>query len=119
MGSVRSVPLDSAPPGPPAPRPAESAADLPQGSRRRRFPGESLAADLTLTPKAGSSRSSRNKGRCVMMPDPTPPYDAHDFCPDCREKFLAVVGWIAPALEATLSPAAPEPIITPEDTLRA
>jgi len=41
-----------------------------------------------------------------------------DFCPDCREKFLAVVGWIAPALESTLSPAPPEPITTPEDTLR-
>src|SRR2546428_11366445 len=53
-----------------------------------------------------------------MMPDPTPPYRAPDFCPDCREKFLAVVGWIAPALESTLSPAPPEPITTPEDTLR-
>jgi len=48
-----------------------------------------------------------------MMPDPTPPYRAPDFCPDCREKFLAVVGWIAPALESTLSPAPPEPITTP------
>jgi len=28
------------------------------------------------------------------------------------------VGWIAPALESTLSPAPPEPITTPEDTLR-
>src|SRR3989449_2594709 len=53
-----------------------------------------------------------------MMPDPTPPYRVPDFCPDCREKFLAVVGWIAPALESTLSPAPPEPITTPEDTLR-
>ena len=58
------------------------------------------------------------KGRCEMMPDPTPPYRVPDFCPDCREKFLAVVGWIAPALESTLSPAPPEPITTPEDTLR-
>ena len=53
-----------------------------------------------------------------MTLDPTPPYDVHDFCPHCREKFLAVVGWIAPALESALSPAPPEPIITPEDTLR-
>src|SRR5438093_11033592 len=53
-----------------------------------------------------------------MTPDPTPPYRASDFCPHCREKFLAVVGLIAPALEATLSPAPPEPITTPEDTLR-
>ena len=52
-----------------------------------------------------------------MTPDPTPPYRVPDFCPDCREKFLAVVGWIAPALESTLSPAPPEPITTPEDTL--
>ena len=47
------------------------------------------------------------KGRCEMMPDPTPPYRVPDFCPDCRETFLAVVGWIAPALESTLSPAPP------------
>ena len=40
------------------------------------------------------------------------------FCPDCREKFLAVVGWIAPALESTLSASPPEPITSPEDTLR-
>ena len=40
-----------------------------------------------------------------MMLDPTPPYRVPDFCPDCREKFLAVVGWMAP-------------ITTPEDTLR-
>ena len=40
-----------------------------------------------------------------MVRDPTPPYRVPDFCPDCREKFLAVVGWIAPALESTLSPA--------------
>ena len=53
-----------------------------------------------------------------MIPDPTPPYDVRDFCPHCREKFLAVVGWIAPALESALSPAPPEPIITPEDTQR-
>src|SRR3989441_13018753 len=53
-----------------------------------------------------------------MMSDPTPPYRVPDFCPDCREKFLAVVGWITPALESTLSPAPPEPITTPEDTLR-
>jgi hypothetical protein len=53
-----------------------------------------------------------------MMPDPIPPYRVPDFCPDCREKFLAVVGWIAPALESTLSPAPSEPITTPEDTLR-
>jgi len=42
-----------------------------------------------------------------MMPDPTPPYRVPDFCPDCCEKFLAVVGWIAPALESPLSPAPP------------
>jgi hypothetical protein len=53
-----------------------------------------------------------------MTLDPTPPYHARDFCPDCREKFLAVVGWIAPALESALSPAPPESIITPEETLR-
>jgi hypothetical protein len=53
-----------------------------------------------------------------MTPDPIPPYDVRDFCPGCREKFLAVVGWIAPALESALSPAPPETIITPEDTLR-
>jgi hypothetical protein len=53
-----------------------------------------------------------------MTPDPIPPYDVHDFCPDCREKLLAVVGWIAPALELTLSPAPPETIVTPDDTLR-
>src|SRR5438552_16999130 len=53
-----------------------------------------------------------------MMLDPTPPYRVPDFGPDCREKFLAVVGWIAPALESTLSPAPPEPITIPEDTLR-
>jgi hypothetical protein len=52
-----------------------------------------------------------------MTPDPTPPYRVSDFCPDCREKFLAVVGWIAPALESTLSPGPAEPITTPEDTL--
>src|SRR5262249_32978280 len=69
------------------------------------------AAGLTLT-------RLRNKGRCVMMLDPTPPYHVRDFCPDCREKLLAVVGWMAPALESALSPAPPEPIITPEDTLR-
>ena len=50
-----------------------------------------------------------------MTPDP---YDVRGFFPDCREKFLAVVGWLAPALESALSPAPPEPIITPEDTLR-
>jgi hypothetical protein len=54
-----------------------------------------------------------------MMPDPTPPYRVPDFCPDCREKLLAVVGWMAPALESALSPAPPEPITTPEDTLRS
>jgi hypothetical protein len=53
-----------------------------------------------------------------MMHDPTPPYHVRDFCPDCREKFLAVVAWIAPALESALSPAPAESIITPEDTLR-
>ena len=53
-----------------------------------------------------------------MMPDPTPPYHVRDFCPDCRGKVLAVIGWIAPALESALSPAPPESIITPEDTLR-
>src|SRR5207245_6731070 len=67
------------------------------------------------TPKAVPARA---KGRCEMMPDPTPPYRVPDFCPDCREKFLAVVGWRAPAPESTLSPAPPEPITTPEDTLR-
>jgi len=60
----------------------------------------------------------RPKGRCEMMPDPIPPYRVPDFCPNCREKFLAVVGWIAPALESTLSPDLPESITTPEDTLR-
>jgi hypothetical protein len=53
-----------------------------------------------------------------MMPDPTPPDRVSDFCPDCRKKFLAVLGWIAPALESTLSAAPPEPITTPADTLR-
>jgi hypothetical protein len=53
-----------------------------------------------------------------MVPDPIPPYRVPDFCPDCREKFLAVVGWIAPALESTLSPDLPESTTTPEDTLR-
>ena len=53
-----------------------------------------------------------------MMLDPTPPYHVRDFCPECREKLLAVVGWMAPALESALSPAPPEPIVTPEDTLR-
>jgi hypothetical protein len=53
-----------------------------------------------------------------MVPDPIPPYRVPDFCPNCREKFLAVVGWIAPALESTLSPDLPESITTPEDTLR-
>jgi hypothetical protein len=53
-----------------------------------------------------------------MTPDPTPPYDVRDFCPHCREKLLAVVGWLAPALESALSPAPPEAIITPEETLR-
>ncbi len=53
-----------------------------------------------------------------MIPDPIPPYCVSDFCPQCREKFLAVVGWIAPALEAALSPAPPDPVTTPEDTLR-
>ena len=53
-----------------------------------------------------------------MTPDPIPPYDVRDFCPGCREKFLAVVGWIAPALESAVSPAPPETIIAPEDTLR-
>jgi len=52
-----------------------------------------------------------------MMPDPTPPYRVPDFCPDCREKLLAVVGWMAPALESALLPALPEPTTTPEDTL--
>ena len=61
---------------------------------------------------------ARVKGRCEMVLDPTPPYRVPDFCPDCREKFLAVVGWIAPALESTLSPDLPESITTPEDTLR-
>ncbi len=54
-----------------------------------------------------------------MLPDPTPPYRVSDFCPDCREKFLAVVGWIAPALESALAPVPLEPTIAPEDTLRA
>src|SRR5918994_7467276 len=69
-------------------------------------------------PRGPKAVPDRAKGRCEMMPDPTPPYRVPDFCPDCREKFLAVVGWIAPALESTLSPALPEPITTPEDTLR-
>ena len=38
--------------------------------------------------------------------------------PDCCEKLLAVVGWMAPAMESALVPAPPEPITTPEDTLR-
>src|SRR5262245_59630893 len=67
----------------------------------------------------GAPGPAATKGRCEMTPDPTPPYRVPDFCPDCREKFLAVVGWIAPALESTLSPDPPEPITTPEDTLRA
>src|SRR4029450_9052569 len=80
--------------------------------------GLAFALALEPTPpKQGSSRSSRNKGRCVMTPDPTQPSAVRDFCPHCREKFLPVVGWIAPALESALSPAPPEPIITPEDTL--
>ena len=53
-----------------------------------------------------------------MTLDPTPPYHVRDFCPDCREKFLAVIGWMAPALESALSLAPPESIVTPEDTLR-
>jgi len=53
-----------------------------------------------------------------MTPDPIPPYHVRDFCPGCREKFLAVVGWIAPALESALLPAPPETIITLEDSLR-
>ena len=53
-----------------------------------------------------------------MVLDPTPPYRVPDFCPDCREKFLAVAGRMAPALESTLSPAPPELITTPEVTLR-
>jgi hypothetical protein len=53
-----------------------------------------------------------------MTPDPIPPYDVRDFCSDCREKLLAVVGWIAPALESALSPAPLETVVTPDDTLR-
>ena len=53
-----------------------------------------------------------------MMAEPTPPYRVPDFCPACREKLLAVVGWMAPALESTLSPDPAEPITLPEDTLR-
>src|SRR6266545_4600913 len=80
----------------------------------------SVALDGPRGPSArreGSPKTvpARAKGRCEMMPDPTPPYRVPDFCPDCREKLLAVVGWIA--LESTLSPAPPEPITTREDTL--
>src|SRR3989442_12052825 len=127
MGCVRSVPLDG-PRGPSARREGFAKIDVNDGSRGVSQLKESLwpmptAARLKLgriglgssTPKAVPARA---KGRCEMMPDPTPPYRAPDFCPDCREKFLAVVGWIAPALESTLSPAPPEPITTPEDTLR-
>ena len=80
---------------------------------------------ILLPPKRLVKERSHGTGRVVRIevsvrrpPDPTAPYRASDFCPDCREKFLAVVGWIAPALESTLSPAPPEPITTPEDTLR-
>src|SRR5688500_15181888 len=89
MGCVRSVPLDVGP-------------QCPSVRRREGFP---------------KTVPARARGRCEMVLDPTPPYRVPDFCPDCREKFLAVVGWIAPALESTLSPASPEPITTPEDTL--
>src|SRR5262245_12270802 len=68
--------------------------------------------------KGSAKRSPRNKARCMMMPDPTPPYHARHFCLDCREKVLAVIGWMAPAPESALSPAPPESITTPEDTLR-
>src|SRR5262245_49777927 len=57
--------------------------------------------------KGSAKRSSRNKARCMMMPDPTPPYHARHFCPDCREKVLPVIGWMAPAPESALSPAPP------------
>ena len=53
-----------------------------------------------------------------MPADPILPYRVPDFCPDCREQLLAVVGWMAPALESALAPTPPEPITTPEDTLR-
>jgi hypothetical protein len=53
-----------------------------------------------------------------MTPDPTPPYQVRDVRPDCREKFLAVIGWMAPALESALSADLPESIVMPEDTLR-
>src|SRR5919106_3401442 len=101
MGCVRSVLLDVGPRGPSA--------------RRREGFERPMCTTGSSTPKAVPARA---KGRCEMMPDPTPPYRVPDFCPDCREKFLAVVGWIAPALESTLSPAPPEPITAPEDTLR-
>jgi len=73
---------------------------------------------LDAVPPSPSARTLPEQGWCVLTPDPTPPYLLGDFCPDCREKLLAVVGWMAPALESALSPAPPEPITTPEDTLR-
>src|SRR5215471_365287 len=77
---------------------------------------ERCSTPQTVREAAGPAAT---KGRCEMTPDPTPPCRVHDFCRFCREQFLAVVGWIAPALESTLSPAPPEPITTPEDTLHA
>ena len=41
------------------------------------------------TPKAVPARA---KGRCEMVPDPTPPYRVPDFCPDCRENTLRRAG---------------------------
>ena len=119
MGCVRSVPLDG-PRGPSARREGFAKTDLHDGSRGVSQLKESLWPMPTWcgTSLVAKAVPARAKGRCEMVPDPTPPYRVPDFCPDCREKFLAVVGWIAPALESTLSPAPPEPITTPEDTLR-
>src|SRR5712664_4474826 len=89
MGCVRSVPLD----GPRGP-----------GARRREGCERPMCTAGSSTPRAVPARA---KGPCEMRTDPTPPYRVPDFCPDCREKFLAVVGWLAPALESTLSPAPP------------
>src|SRR2546426_7994855 len=77
MGCVRSVPLDG-----------------PRGPSARREGFARIVADANVvrlklgriglgssTPKAVPARA---KGRCEMMPDPTPPYRAPDFCPGCR-----------------------------------
>src|SRR2546426_9772866 len=96
--------------GRPVPAPSSTGRpEFPREARLRRHDAHldgpwDVSGLCRSTPKAVPARA---KGRCEMMPDPTPPYRVRDFCPDCREKFLAVVGWIAPALEATLSRAPP------------